>query len=178
MSREPIAPLCALFLAMAAGRMAAQPPDGPIDSRLQPWFHLTVEEAAARLGDPACARVLTDFHDVAGRPLALKLEATGLDASAYVRSVAFRAGRGVGRCQARRILMLTTVLGRVVWVCESQYYRKEREEPEVAVALVIHEVLHTLGLGEDPPTSEEITARVLARCPAAAPASRVALIAR
>jgi len=178
MPREPIAPLCALFLAMAAGRVAAQPQDGPIDSRLQPWFHFTVEEAAARLGDPACARILTDFRDVAGRPLAVKLEATGLDASAYVRSVAFRIGRGVGRCQSRRILMLTTVVGRVVWVCEAQYYRKEREEPEFAVALVIHEVLHTLGLGEDPPTSEEITARVLARCPAAAPVSRIALIPR
>jgi len=178
MSRNPIAPVCALFLATAVSQVAAQPPDAPVDSRLRPSFHLTVEEAAARIGEPACGRILTDFRDVAGRPLTTRLEATGLDASAYVRSVAFRVGRGVGRCQSKRFLMVTTIMGPVVWVCEAQYYRKERDEPEVAVALVIHEVLHTLGLGEDPPTSEEITAQVLARCSATAPASRVALIAR
>jgi hypothetical protein len=30
--------------------------------------------------------------------------------------------------------------------------------------LIIHEVLHTLGLGENPPPSADITARVMARC--------------
>ena len=30
--------------------------------------------------------------------------------------------------------------------------------------IVIHEALHTLGLPENPPTSEEITARVRERC--------------
>jgi hypothetical protein len=34
----------------------------------------------------------------------------------------------------------------------------------VAEATVIHEALHTLGLGENPPTSREITAGVLKRC--------------
>jgi hypothetical protein len=33
-----------------------------------------------------------------------------------------------------------------------------------AQAIVIHEALHTLGLGENPPSSAEITARVLASC--------------
>jgi hypothetical protein len=33
-----------------------------------------------------------------------------------------------------------------------------------AEALVIHEMLHSLGLGENPPPSDEITARVRARC--------------
>jgi hypothetical protein len=37
--------------------------------------------------------------------------------------------------------------------------------PSVAETLVIHEVLHTLGLGENPATSLEITSRVSARCP-------------
>jgi hypothetical protein len=30
--------------------------------------------------------------------------------------------------------------------------------------MVIHEMLHTLGLGEDPPSSFEITERVRRRC--------------
>ena len=37
-------------------------------------------------------------------------------------------------------------------------------EPRLAEALVIHEMLHTLGLGENPPTSTEITKRVEGRC--------------
>jgi len=40
----------------------------------------------------------------------------------------------------------------------------QRSEPGVAESLVIHEVLHTLGLGENPPASVEITRRVEARC--------------
>ncbi|MGH9253012.1 MAG: hypothetical protein ACRD3C_00415 [Vicinamibacterales bacterium] len=33
-----------------------------------------------------------------------------------------------------------------------------------ARGLVIHEFLHALGLGENPPTSDEITERVTAKC--------------
>ena len=38
------------------------------------------------------------------------------------------------------------------------------QEPAVAEYMVIHEFLHTLGLGENPPTSFEITAQVRERC--------------
>jgi hypothetical protein len=31
-------------------------------------------------------------------------------------------------------------------------------------AMVIHEMLHSLGLGEDPPSGREINLRVLMRC--------------
>jgi hypothetical protein len=30
--------------------------------------------------------------------------------------------------------------------------------------MIIHEMMHTLGLGENPPTTFEITERVMARC--------------
>jgi hypothetical protein len=33
-----------------------------------------------------------------------------------------------------------------------------------AAVLLIHELLHAIGLGENPPASEAITARVVARC--------------
>ena len=38
------------------------------------------------------------------------------------------------------------------------------KNPTLAEAMVIHEMLHTLGLGENPPTTFEITDRVLSRC--------------
>jgi hypothetical protein len=39
-----------------------------------------------------------------------------------------------------------------------------RENRRRLVASLIHEVLHTLGLGENPPSSAEITERVLRHC--------------
>ena len=164
MFHRPIGPIAVLCLVAAGYQAAAQQPDVPARGRLLPSFRDTVAEAAARLEEPGCRQILTDFRDVAGRSLEDRLKPTGLDAPAYVRSVEFRAGRGVERCQTARVLLFTTIGGHVIWVCEAQYYRKEREGLDVAVALVLHEVLHTLGLGEDPPSSAEITARVLARC--------------
>jgi len=37
-------------------------------------------------------------------------------------------------------------------------------KPFYAEAVIIHETLHSLGLGENPPTSDEITWRVFSRC--------------
>jgi len=37
-------------------------------------------------------------------------------------------------------------------------------DPGFATNVVIHEMLHALGLGENPPTSEEITRQVVKRC--------------
>jgi hypothetical protein len=40
-----------------------------------------------------------------------------------------------------------------------------RSRPYEAEVCLIHDMLHTLGLGENPPTSSEITQRVKRRCP-------------
>jgi hypothetical protein len=39
-----------------------------------------------------------------------------------------------------------------------------RVDSWAAEFIVIHELLHTLGLGENPPTPQDITRRVKARC--------------
>jgi len=39
-----------------------------------------------------------------------------------------------------------------------------RRDPILADAALIHESLHSLGLGENPPSSLEITSRVISRC--------------
>jgi hypothetical protein len=54
-----------------------------------------------------------------------------------------------------------------VFVCRT-FAEVQLRQPGVAESMVIHEILHTLGLGENPmpgqPTSIEITQRVEARC--------------
>ena len=59
---------------------------------------------------------------------------------------------------------LVSVVGmRPVFVCPS--FRKHAErDPWAAENWIIHEMLHTLGLGENPPSSREITQRVTERC--------------
>jgi hypothetical protein len=51
---------------------------------------------------------------------------------------------------------------RVVRLCPA--FKKLQSDVSHAATIVIHEELHSLGLGENPPSSLEITARVVARC--------------
>ena len=46
----------------------------------------------------------------------------------------------------------------------SRLSRMEFQSGSLVEAMVIHEMLHTLGLGENPPSTFEITARVRGRC--------------
>ena len=52
----------------------------------------------------------------------------------------------------------------VVFVCGTRLWQTYRRNPTHVEALVIHEMLHTLGLGENPPTSLQIQAGILKRC--------------
>ena len=84
------------------------------------------------------------------------------------------------RSPARRIVPIVTLLltlkadrgtiastspgSRVVYVCSPQFAEKQHREPGLTAALVIHEELHSLGLSENPPSSQAITAQVISRC--------------
>jgi hypothetical protein len=46
----------------------------------------------------------------------------------------------------------------------SRFAKVQAETPSVAEFMIIHEMLHTLCLGENPPTSFEITEQVMKRC--------------
>ena len=61
-------------------------------------------------------------------------------------------------------MALTTPGSRVVRVCGRRFWEAQARNPERAELVVLHEALHTLGLGENPPDSLEITRRVGARC--------------
>jgi hypothetical protein len=53
---------------------------------------------------------------------------------------------------------------RVVQVCGRRFGAVARRNPRLAEASVIHEMLHSLGLGENPPDPQVITGRVLDLC--------------
>jgi hypothetical protein len=92
------------------------------------------------------------------------LDALGLDAKEYLRRLLFTDGFGHRSCRQGDALALTSPGRRVVYVCGVRFAAAQARDPGRAEIVVLHEVLHTLGLGENPPDSLEITRRVGARC--------------
>jgi hypothetical protein len=121
-----------------------------------------IRGAAEQLADERCEALLDEFADGAGRPLRSVLSGYGLGVSEYMSQVFFYDAPE-SACHGAN-LILTTPGSRVVFVCGARFQREMWRNPRNAEAVVIHELLHTLGLGENPPSSDEITARVRARC--------------
>lgn len=118
-------------------------------------------EAVVRLQRPRCRQVLEDFRDEKGRLVSEKLGPTTPEA--YLASLTFREGevpRGSGRCAVAGAAAFTAG-GAAVFVCETSFRSLGRGARANAL---IHEMLHTLGLRENPPSSAEITRRVAERC--------------
>jgi hypothetical protein len=115
------------------------------------------------LGEPACQQVLTDFHDASARTLKEVLDGSEVSARAYLRWIVFTSGQGLNAC-GNGTLAVTEPGSRVVFICPNAFAAAASGHPEEAEAALIHEMLHTLGLGENPPRSRDITARVRARC--------------
>jgi hypothetical protein len=123
-----------------------------------------VRGAVSRFADPSCAAILDDFTDRSGRRLRERLERLSLDAPSYVRRVLFYDGTDERPCRRDSRRYAVTIPGsRVVLACPP-LVDLARRDPGRAEAIVIHEVLHTLGLGENPPPGFAITARVERRC--------------
>ena len=124
--------------------------------------NLAIEDAARRLRNPECARVLTEFRDPDGHVLADNLHTLGLRAEDYLlQRLWFVDGSGQLPCNSRSDCGAATERGsHVIFVCPAHFLAATREGP----VTVIHEMLHSLGLGENPPSSYQINKRVIARC--------------
>jgi hypothetical protein len=123
--------------------------------------HWAVMGARQRLEHPACQGLLSEYSDASGRSLRENLEALGETPGTYLARIVFADGSGRRRCSGYEAYAFTKTGSREVYVCGRAF---KGLNPLMAQAIVIHEALHTLGLGENPPSSAEITARVLARC--------------
>ena len=116
--------------------------------------------ARDRLADVDCVDLLTAFKDRAGRPLDERLGELAVDPQTYITLLFFVDGSRDEPC-VRGSFAFTTPGSRVVRICVQEMKRTFHANPEYAVSRLIHEMLHTLGLGENPPSSDEITRRVL-----------------
>lgn len=122
-----------------------------------------VRGARARLGRPECREIFDDFSDMSGRTLASNLESAGRTPEAHFDMLLYYDGASESVCQDAAVLAATTPGSRVIRICP-QFATWQRTHPRYAELIILHEVLHSLGLAENPPTSTAITDRVRSRC--------------
>jgi hypothetical protein len=120
--------------------------------------------AYRRLAEGRCQGVFADFTDGAGRSLMEGLATRGGTPQSHLTTIIFYDGHAHPRCHVRGTLAFTQTGGRIVLVCPEEFRSTWRRDPFLGEAILIHEELHTLGLGENPPSSREITAKVLKNC--------------
>ncbi|HSG01708.1 MAG TPA: hypothetical protein VLA20_11270 [Vicinamibacterales bacterium] len=129
-----------------------------------------LDTASRLLDDAECQTLLTEFQTGEGQPLTAALLQMSLGIQDYLRFVYFFDGSQHPACSTA--VAYTAVSGRVVFVCAKSLERHWRSNRNHVVFALVHEVLHTLGLGENPPSSPEITYRVRNRCWSALAAAR------
>lgn len=155
------------WIATASAAAISGAPVHVVGSR-PPGFDAAVRSAAdravERLADSRCRGLLFEFHDSSGQPLSRRLEAADTTAEDFVESLVLVDGDREQICQWTQVLAATRPGSRVIHVCGRRFVRLHFLNPELATAIVLHETLHALGLSENPPSSAEITERVLARC--------------
>ena len=121
-----------------------------------------IRGAARRLADPRCQELLGELQDRRRQPLRAVLDAQGLSAPEYLGRLFFFDGTQSG-CKGRR-LAYTEPGSHVVFVCGSEFSGMYQQNASRAEVAIVHETLHCLGLGENPPTWQEINSRIEAAC--------------
>ena len=117
--------------------------------------------AKRRLERPACAELLVEFHGSDGLPLNAHLS---LAPTEYLNTLWFVDGDNDRRCRTTRAIAFTAPGHPVIFVCGSHFARKYLQNQSYAEVVLIHEMLHTAGLGENPPTSDQISRVAMSRC--------------
>jgi hypothetical protein len=120
--------------------------------------------ASTQLELPTCQSLLSEFQDQRGQPLTATLVALNMSLPEYARLVVFLDGESQPTCGRHGVLAFTVPGSRVVHVCGRAFARAWKKDALEVRDALIHELLHSLGLGENPPTPAHITARVKRLC--------------
>ncbi|HEY6065055.1 MAG TPA: hypothetical protein VIY96_02805 [Thermoanaerobaculia bacterium] len=160
-----------LFRADLAFAQASGPGGEPrisVLGRPDPDLILAVNEivpkAATKLQSFACQAVFSDFKDSAGRTLRENLETKGQTGTVYLKWLIFLNGSDDQFCLNSHIVAGTNPNDRFIRLCGPLFKSIAKTDSGYAAALVIHEALHSLGLPENPPSSDAITRKVVERC--------------
>lgn len=131
----------------------------------------TVEGAREKLAAPSCQSLLDEFKTSDGKSLRSRLDESRTTLDDRLREVRFFDASEFAACRSGKNYAFTRPGLGAVYVCTARFTPARLREPDQVEAVVIHELLHTIGLPENPPTPEYITARVKDRCHARAEAT-------
>ena len=120
--------------------------------------------ASAWLAHPNCAPLFSEFQDSGGIPLQERLRQMETTPQGYLGLVFFFDGAQHPTCKRDGILAFTAVGSRTVYLCGREFERAWKRDRREVQATIIHEMLHSLGLGENPPAPRDISNRVKNRC--------------
>jgi hypothetical protein len=123
-----------------------------------------LEGASRWLARPKCQTLFVEFEDERNLPLTTKLRELDTDPEGYLRMVLFLDGAQSATCRRHGVLAFTAQGSRVVYLCGRDFERAWRRDVAEVQATVIHELLHSLGLGENPPFPRAITHRIQQLC--------------
>ena len=115
-----------------------------------------IDLALAKLARPGCPGVYDDFELPNGGTPRSELDRIGIGPEEWLESLVFIDGSRDPVCRIGRAVLTTTPGSRVIRVCPG-FARFQLRDPGLSASLIIHESLHALGLGENPPSSSEIT---------------------
>jgi hypothetical protein len=153
------------LMAVCGGARADETTDRQIHVR-HPDDSISIQAALnaayRKLRKADCQHLLDDFQDQEGRTLRTNLESFGVGPAEYLSLIRYRDGRDLesGRCGSGPAAV-THVGDRVVYVCGAHF---RALSPGLRANTLIHEMLHSLGLGENPPSSRHINGQVVRRC--------------
>jgi Lysine-specific metallo-endopeptidase len=164
-----------LYLSKAEASRAENPVPSPPDrSSVMPMIHplglnaivrMAVVQAHRRLGEPKCRLIFSDSQDESGQPLQQKLDSIGQSGQSYLGWIWFVNSERDSRCKQSNVLAFTSPHSQVVYYCGDRFSRNVTRRGLGSLATtIIHEELHSLGLGENPPSAQEISRRVEERC--------------
>jgi hypothetical protein len=148
-----------LAVVLALAGASQQPVDagsgvliGFVSSETRRAVHQAVDGALHRLRDGACQSVFVDFS-------------LPVPDARQLTAVRFIDDRDAPLCRNGSSALAFTFPGsRVVHMCGRRFAEAAHTSRTTAEVIIIHEFLHVIGLGENPPSSEAIAARVAARC--------------
>ena len=124
----------------------------------------SINGAVRRLARPACQQLFTDFTDSDGRALSETLTTWGKSPADALLALYFVDGGESPQCRDETTAAYTRPRSRVIYVCGARFAELFARKTTGGEVLLIHEFLHVLGLGENPPTSAQITSAVYTRC--------------
>jgi hypothetical protein len=165
-----------VLVSLGLSSVLVEPGDGPAEvtkaafnvrlRRSRDGFAVSraLQGAYTRLADPGCQAVLSDFTLPSGRSLQEVLDEQGQTGQSFLRLLLFYDGTEVPRCRKPGLLAFTQPGSRVIYICSAWFREAFELNPANVEAVIIHETLHAIGLGENPPRGEDITAQVRARC--------------